>query len=277
MSGFTYTLVLASILGAGTTAPDLTALTPSQRVVFGKVVGEEFCDCTSSLSLAGCLDLRKDCRMAHHLAEIVFEQVQLNRSSDQILGTLSNRVFAPFCGPQKKGLTPALPFKGNPDAPVTLIEFADFRCPHCKMQAPALKTFARQYAQSVKVIFVPFPLNDHPLSVAASEALLAANAQGRFWEMHDLLFAHPDGNFDHPTLIKLAKKANLKLKQFNRDLKEHRYRDQVQELKALGLRAGIAGTPSFFMNGRPFVPDSTTMTLARRLEMELDRGLGTCQ
>ncbi len=277
MVGITYTLVLASLLAGTPDRPDISALAPAHQQTFAQVAAEEFCGCKSSLSLAGCLDFKKDCKIANHLADLVVQRVESGNNSDEILGFLADRVLGPFCAKERALDFSALPFKGNAEAPITVVEFADFRCPHCKAEAPAVLATAKRFGKKVKFHFVPFPLRDHPQSVAAAEALFAAGAQGKYWAMHDELFAHQESGFDSATLLKIAKKLRLNMKRFKNALDKHQYKDQIAQLKQQALKVGVIGTPSFFIDGRLFSPDSKVMTLARRLEMELDRNIGTCQ
>lgn len=277
MVGITYTLVLASLLVGTPDRPDISALAPAHQRTFARVAAEEFCGCKSSLSLAGCLDLKKDCKIANHLADLVVQQVESGNSSDEILGFLAERVLGPFCAKEYPLDFSALPFKGSENAAVTVIEFADFRCPHCKIEAPVVRATAKRFGKNIKFQFVPFPLRDHPQGIAAAEALLAAGAQGKFWAMHDELFAHQELGFGTPALLRLARKLKLNAKRFKSALDDHQYKDQIADLKQQGLEVGVIGTPSFFIDGRRFSPDSKFMTLARRLEMEFDRNIGTCQ
>ena len=225
------TLVVTVLLGATPPRPDLNTLSPAQLKTFNEVVAEEFCGCTSSLSLAGCLDLREDCPIANHLANLVFQTVLGNNSADTILGFLSNRVFGEYCSSPKAIPPMKVPVRGNPKAEITVIEFADFRCSHCKEEAPKVKEAIKRYGEHVKFLFVPFPLQDHPLGVAAAEALLAAGAQGRYWEMHDLLFENQENDFNQALLLSLGRKLKLNMKKFTRALTTHQYKARVMEYK----------------------------------------------
>jgi protein-disulfide isomerase len=277
MTAIIYPLLVTTLLGFTPDRPDLTTLSPTQRQTFERVTSEEFCDCTSSLSLAGCLDLRKDCPMANHLASLVFDTAKDNNSADAILGFLSARVFGQYCA-RPKTITPgAVPAKGNPKGPITVVQFADFRCSHCKEEAPRVKEAIERFGKHAKFVFLPFPLQNHPLSMAAAEALLAAGAQGRYWEMHDLLFENQASDFSEATLLRLGRQLKLNMKRFSKALTTHQYKDQVMHYKQMGLDAGVISTPGFFINGRYFSANSPAMTLTRRLDMELDRNRGNCQ
>ena len=173
---------------------DVSALAPEHQRVFNQVATEEFCGCKSSRSLASCLERNPSCRLADHLADFIVTQAQAGFNSDDILGLLSHLVLGPFCAQPKKVSVPRLPWKGASGATLEVIEFADFKCPHCKQQAVALRKMFRKWSDRIRFQFVPFPLRDHPESVAAAEALLAAHEQGKYWEMHDQLFEQQGHN-----------------------------------------------------------------------------------
>jgi protein-disulfide isomerase len=138
---------------------------------------------------------------------------------------------------------------GPAAAPVTLVEYADFECPFCLRAYPVLKELRRRLGGRLRIVFRQFPLRDqHPHAQHAAEAAEAAAAQGKFWEMHDLLFEHQQALEDEH-LVRYAAELGLDTDRFERELAEHRYRDQVQEDVLSGYRGGVRGTPGFFVNG----------------------------
>jgi thiol-disulfide isomerase/thioredoxin len=155
---------------AASSRVDLSTLTPAQRATYNKVATEEFCSCDSSLTISGCLATRPKCRIAERLAELVKRGCIAGANSDELLAFLSHNVMGPFCrNPVALPLTQA-PQTGASDAPVTLIEFADFRCSHCRAAAPKVHAVLDSYGKKrVKFVFVPFPLQDHPSSVLAAK------------------------------------------------------------------------------------------------------------
>jgi protein-disulfide isomerase len=139
--------------------------------------------------------------------------------------------------------------RGPADAPITLVEYGDFECPFCGMAYPVVRELRRRLGDRLRVVFRYFPLrNEHPHAQHAAEAAEAAAAQGKFWEMHDLLFEHQQA-LDDADLIRYAAELGLDTDRFRRELTEHRYRDRVQEDLLSGLHSGVRGTPTFFVNG----------------------------
>jgi len=196
--------------------------------------------------------------------------------ADELYALISREVMGPFCGAKKDIDLSSAPSEGDTKAPITVVEFADFRCPHCQLAAPMVHEAVKRLGNKVHFVFVPFPLQNHPQSLAAAEAILAANAQKKFRAMHDLMMHKTDGIFDDVSLLSLAQKAGLNTKRFTEDLKSGKYKESVRKLKEMGLTLGLEGTPAVFINGRPYMMDSTLLSLDDRLQMELDRADGNC-
>jgi protein-disulfide isomerase len=142
------------------------------------------------------------------------------------------------------------PFKGTATAPVTIVEFSDFHCPFCKRVLPTLTQIESQYGDKVKLVFRDYPIDQlHPGARKAHEAARCANDQGKFWAYHDLLFANtPKTN---PQQLKAyAQEVELDVVAFDQCLTSGKYHAAVQKDVEEGMRAGVTGTPAFFINGR---------------------------
>jgi len=140
--------------------------------------------------------------------------------------------------------------QGPADAPVTLVEYGDYECPYCGQAYPIVKAVQARFGDRVRFVFRNFPIeNAHPHAVHAAEAAEAAGAQGRFWEMHDRLFEHQRHLADGD-LVEYALAEGLDGSRFAEDLTEHRFADRVREDFMSGVRSGVNGTPTFFVNGR---------------------------
>ena len=140
------------------------------------------------------------------------------------------------------------PTKGPATAPVSLVELSDFECPYCAEAAPIAQQLVSAYPTQVRLAFKQYPLPMHKKSPLAHEAALAAGEQGKFWEMHDLLFADQD-KLSHEDLIAKAKQLNLDVRRFTRDLDSHLFKPAVDADRQEGNRLGVDGTPFFFING----------------------------
>jgi len=139
--------------------------------------------------------------------------------------------------------------RGDPKAPVVIVEFSDFQCPYCQSVQPTLKTLLAKYEGRVSLAYRDLPVRDiHPQAELAAEASRCAGEQGKFWEYHDLLFANQN-KLDRPGLLDQAHGLKLDEKQFDSCLSSGKYAAQIEQDRQLGLRAGVAGTPGFFVNG----------------------------
>ncbi len=163
------------------------------------------------------------------------------------------------------------PFKGSATAPVTLVEFTDFHCPFCKQVQPTLDQLLAKYDGKVKLVFRDFPIDQlHPQARKAHEAARCANEQGKFWAYHDLLYANaPKAS---PEALKAyAKEAGLDLPAFEQCLDSGKFQAAVQKDEDEGIRAGVTGTPAFFVNGRLLSGAQPLESFARLIEEELAR------
>jgi protein-disulfide isomerase len=138
---------------------------------------------------------------------------------------------------------------GPPTARVTLVEYGDYECPFCGMAHPVVKELLRLLEDDMLFAFRHFPLSQiHPHALDAAIAAEAAGAQGRFWEMHELLFTHQDRLAPRDLLV-LARSIDLDLEQFAEDLTQRKYEARVRRDFMSGVRSGVNGTPTFFING----------------------------
>ena len=141
--------------------------------------------------------------------------------------------------------------RGRPDAPVMIVEFSDFQCPYCRSVQPAIMQVLEKYGDRVTLSYRDFPLHEiHPRAGAAAAAARCAGEQRKFWEFHDALFAN-FGKLDENNLIEFARGLGLNERAFEACLSSGKYTQQVERDLQEGLRAGVNGTPAFFVNGRP--------------------------
>ena len=142
--------------------------------------------------------------------------------------------------------------QGPAGAKLTLVEYGDYECPHCGRAHPIVKAVQKRLGTRLRFVFRNFPLsNAHPNAEAAAEAAEAAAAQGKFWEMHDLLFEHQDA-LEREDLLRYAADLGLDVKRFASELEGAVHRPRVQEDFRSGVRSGVNGTPTFFINGSRF-------------------------
>lgn len=145
------------------------------------------------------------------------------------------------------------PAKGPADAPVTIITFSDFQCPYCSRVNPTLARLADRYGDSIRVVFRDFPiLQIHPQAAKAAEAGACAHEQGKFWPLHDLMFAN-QARLDVASLKQHAATLGLDAAAFEKCLDSGKHADEWKKDSDDAQKAGVQSTPAFFINGRPVV------------------------
>ena len=139
--------------------------------------------------------------------------------------------------------------QGPANAPVTLVEYGDYQCPYCGAAYPIVKDVQAQMGDRLRFVFRNFPITtSHPYAAQAAEAAEAAAAQERFWEMHDTLYEN-QSRLDLDGLLAHAERLGLDLARFERELTDHVHADRVHEDFMSGVRSGVNGTPTFYVNG----------------------------
>lgn len=164
--------------------------------------------------------------------------------------------------------------RGNDTAKVTLTEFSDFQCPACRSYEPLVQQLLKDYDGKLKLLYKHFPLKQtHLNAMAASRASEAAGAQNKFWEMHDILFekqdewsteANPDEKF-----LSYAKGLKLDEEKFKADYKLKEFEDKINTQQEEGIKAGVGGTPTFFINGKQVVSGAKIEDMKKMIDEEL--------
>ena len=155
---------------------------------------------------------------------------------------------------------------GREDAPVTLVEYGDYECPYCGKAFPVVKEVRRRLGDRLRFVFRNFPINTiHEHAGVAAQAAEAAAAQGKFWEMHDLLYEHQHDLAD-ADLHQYALKVGLEIYRFESDLSSERFSRRVREDFRGGIRSGVNATPTFFINGVRYDGEQTVEAMLAALE-----------
>ena len=139
--------------------------------------------------------------------------------------------------------------KGAEDAPVTITLFDDFQCPYCARLVPTLDQVVAAYPKQVRVVFKNFPLSMHKFAKAAAIAGLAARNQGKFWPLHDKLFANYN-KLNDALIRELAESVGLDMMRFDKDIVDPALQREVAADMQLGTQAGVRGTPAVYINGK---------------------------
>jgi protein-disulfide isomerase len=163
-----------------------------------------------------------------------------------------------------------VPSFGPAGAKVTMVEFSDFQCPYCSKAAQVTQKIKEKYSNKVHFVFRQFPLSFHDKAHGAAEAGMAANAQGKFWQMHDLMFAN-QGALDRESLDKYAKQVGLNLATFKKAMDSKQYLAAVDADVKLGGEAAVNGTPSLFLNGARVQDPTNFDAVSGMIEAELKK------
>jgi len=226
---------------------DISAMTPRERHEWSSVVSRVLAPCPSvAVSIAQCVRENRSCGACFQAAKWIAKTVRDGASEDQIEHAYRER-FDP-------AMVRTLPVDGSPtrgpeDAPVTIVEFADFECPHCRLAVPVVDAVLEAHPGKVRLVYKSFTLPFHARGEPAARAAFAAGAQGKFWEMEHLLFERQQ-NLEDSDLERYAKLLKLDLTQWRADISSPSVSDRIAHDHALGEGLKLKGTPTIYVNGR---------------------------
>ncbi len=251
------------------TAPpgvDLTKLDDFERKVFFRILNKESSACGKGHSLLVSTRTDKGCRKSLYAARYVARLVDGGYTDSEITESIGKR----FRQAKKNVSVASAPWKGNASAPVTVVEFVDYECPHCKTVQPVLKEVLDAYKDEVKVAFKHYPLGGHTHARLAAEGSLAAHKQGKFWAFNDKVWANAE-NLSPALLESIAKEIGLDVAKWRADVESDEIRGRVDKDKAEGQELGISSTPTIYVNGREFTDPRDVESLKDWINEELNR------
>jgi protein-disulfide isomerase len=226
---------------------DTTDLIPRERHEWSRQVTELIAPCPEvAVSIAQCVRERRPCDKCLDAANFVKKAVRDGMSPEQV-ERLYHARFDPV---------PVIPLEGSPsrgpeNAKVVIVEFADFECSHCAQAAPTLDEIWKRHQGEVRFVFKYLPLSIHPHSVLAARAAIAAANQGKFWTMHDVLFAN-QSRLERPDLDNYARAMQLDFDKFTADFDSAATTERLQRDRALADQLKVRGTPSLYINNRAY-------------------------
>lgn len=244
---------------------DTSALTDAERRSWADLANELLSPCGEPVSVAQCVSEARACGAcvpaARYLVRLVSEGFEATEIRDQ---------FASRFDPKKKVTvdTNDAPVRGAPMASISIVEFSDFECPYCGAAHPILKEVLQEFDGKVNLTFKQYPLEAHKNAMPAARAAVAAQAQGKFWEMADLLFEN-QRELSSEKIRELAGKAGLDLVKFDADLAAEATQARVDKDRKDGQALEVQGTPTLFINGRRF--HESVQSLSKYLKEELDQ------
>jgi protein-disulfide isomerase len=200
------------------------------------------------------------------------KQAKIQQARQDYLKSLrsGNEVVVLLSPPKMQvGYDPAR-VRGNPKAPVMIVEFSDFQCPYCHQVEPVVKELLAKYGDKVSLAYRDLPLKQiHPQAEIAAEASRCAGEQGKYWDYHDQLLSA--SKLDRDALLEYARNLKLDDKRFDSCLTAGKYRADIEKDSREGMQAGITGTPAFFINGVVLSGAEPKETFARIIDEELSQ------
>lgn len=232
---------------------DLTGFTAAQKQILTSVLQNQHCTCGCDWSIAKCREDDPKCSYSRQLLNLIIKDLKSGMDEQHIVADIKEHAMKP---PPILEDPVTLNIQGDPvigaaKARVTIVEFSDFQCPYCAAAVQQARALLDKYPDDVRLVFKQFPLDFHTQSFLAAEASVAAHAQGKFWEMHNKLYANYKVISPENILV-WAKEIGLDMPKFIADVDSGKYKQAVQNEMKQGEDAGVQGTPSFFFNGRRY-------------------------
>ena len=244
---------------------ELPPLEGAERRLWVRMVNELLSPCGEPVSIAECVVQERDCAKCRVAARYVARLVLEGAEASEIRELYRNRYDEDAAYAID---IEGAPIRGTPmEAPVTIVEFSDFECPFCGQAHPILERVLRRFEGRVRLAFKHYPLPLHEHAIPAAKAAIAAGRQGRFWEMHDLLFAHQDA-LTPSDLEGYAARLGLDLERFRADMEAEETAALIERNRAEGREAGVRGTPSIYINGHKFEEPLESLEEYIREELE---------
>jgi protein-disulfide isomerase len=261
---------------------DFSSLTAAEKLDALTILREEGCPCGCGMMLAQCRIHDPNCPLSPGLAAQVVKAIADGKSMAAVKAELEAAAPPPRpeqpAMPQEATLGEKVdipidgaPFKGPASARVTIVEFSDFQCPYCSQATAWADSILAAYPQDVKLVFKQFPLPFHPQARLAAEASLAAHAQGKFWQLHDKMFASYK-SIDRSNILAWAREVGIDADRLAKEIDAGKYKAAVDADMRHAEKAGVQGTPSFYFNGRPYEGGRDLAAVKSLIDAELRKG-----
>ncbi|MDQ2843449.1 MAG: thioredoxin domain-containing protein [Acidobacteriota bacterium] len=255
---------------------DFSQLSAAQKTNALKVLRSQGCSCGCNMKLAECRVVDPNCSYSKGMAAAVVDAIAHGKTVDEAQAAAVASHWGHVQEPKLLDDPVKIPVAGAPStgpqrAPITLVEFSDFQCPYCAAAVPQIDALLKAYPTQVKLIFKQYPLEMHSHADLAAAAAIAAQNQGKFWEMHNAMFAHHD-ELSRDNIVLFAKQIGLDMKRFEEDLDSTAVRETVVRDVQDGDQAGVEGTPTLFINGQRYNGPIALSALKPVFDSELKPG-----
>jgi len=261
---------------------DSSGLSEVQTHALLRLLRNHDCACGCGMKVAECRIKDPQCSWSKGLAATMADALRAGKGENEAIEAANNSKWAKGPEPPKILEDPVkipidgAPVRGSADSVLTLVEFSDFQCPYCSLAVGYLNQLLQAYPDKVRLVFKQFPLDMHSQAALAAAAAVAAHRQGRFWPMHDALFAHRR-ELSRATITGLARQIGLDMQRFAADLDSAETRQTVTHDMEDGDRAGVEGTPTVFINGRKYNGSLELNAIRPVVEGEMKKAVGGSQ
>jgi protein-disulfide isomerase len=275
---FAVALLIAQDWKTATTLPavDLTGMAAAKVATALRLVREYDCTCGCGMKVAECRIKDPNCAYSKSLAGVLVGAIRSGKQATDALAAAKASKFGTAPAPPKLLGDPVpisiagSPVKGPQDARVTLVEWSDFQCPYCYKGAAQLDAVLKAFPTQVKLVFRQFPLESHSQAALAAAASLAAHKQGKFWPLHDAMFAHRQ-DLSKQTITALASQTGMDMRRFMADWQAKETLSTVMRDMQDGEKAGVEGTPTVFINGQHYNGSLELEPMRTVIEAELKK------
>jgi protein-disulfide isomerase len=270
-------LVVAADWKAATTLPgvDLAGLPAGKTASALRLLRDYDCTCGCGMKVAQCRVEDPACTYSKSLASTIVNALRAGKKDAAALAEAKASKYGKAPAPPKllddpvPVATAGSPSLGPENAAITLVEFSDFQCPFCYKAAAELAATLKAFPTQVRLVFREYPLESHSQAALAAAAAIAAHRQGKFWQLHDALFANRQ-NLSKPAITAMASKLGLDMKRFEADWSSKETAAVIARDVQDGDRAGVEGTPTVFINGKryhgPLAPEGIKPVLEAELK-----------
>ena len=235
---------------------DWTGLSDAQKKTALKVMNENDCNCGCKMTIAVCRERDSSCRRSLIFSRTVIDALREGKPEPEVVKVLKAKsaTFVEAKLPEDQGTVYNIDVTGSPargpkEARVVIVEFSDFQCPFCAGMQSTLDQVLKAFPKEVKLVYKQFPLNIHQYARQAAVASLAANAQGKFWPLHDKMFQNFSA-INEENIKKWVKEVGINQAEFEKAMQSGKHEAQVQKDLADGAAARVLGTPTMFVNGK---------------------------
>ncbi len=258
---------------------DFSGLSPARKMLALKALRTQACTCGCDMKVAECRVKDPKCSYSLGLASVTVGAIKAGKNADEAIAESKASRFGTRPVPKLLDDPVAIPTLGSPvrgpaGARITLVEFSDFQCPYCSKATAQLNATLKAYPNDVRLIFKQYPLVElHPAAEISAAAALAAHQQGKFWPLHDLMFANRQ-KLSRQSILAWAKDVGLNMQRFTADLDSDAIKKAILRDVADGDKAGVEGTPTVFLNGQRYNGDLAPDAIKPVIESELKRLAG---